>query len=124
MNIKKTTTVGLGLALALSLAACGDDGGGGDSDAVSAKGPIKIWLSNNPEEIAWGKAMVKEWNAAYSEVGEATVTSAATDLSKVGSLVAAVDAFAVRTSARLRCTRRPPSQSTTRTAPKSSSPVR
>ena len=26
-------------------------------------GPIKVWLSNNPEEIAWGKQMVKEWNA-------------------------------------------------------------
>ena len=52
-----TTTV-----LALTLAACGDSGG--SSDAITAKGPIKIWLSNNPEEIAWGEAMVEEWNAA------------------------------------------------------------
>src|SRR6476620_3077917 len=69
MNIKKTTTAGLGLAFALSLAACGgDDGGGGSgSDAVSAKGPIKIWLSNNPEEIAWGEKMVDAWNADHPD---------------------------------------------------------
>jgi len=53
-----TTTV-----LVLALAACGG-GSGSSSEAIAAKGPIKIWLSNNPEEIAWGKAMVEEWNAA------------------------------------------------------------
>ena len=26
-----------------------------------------MWLSNNPEEIAWGKNMVKEWNAEHSD---------------------------------------------------------
>jgi multiple sugar transport system substrate-binding protein len=52
--------------LALSMtAACGGDSGG--SGATTATGPIKIWLSNNPEEIAWGKAMVKEWNAAHPQ---------------------------------------------------------
>ena len=49
------------ITLGLTAASCG--GGGDASEARSAKGPIKIWLSNNPEEIAWGKAMVKEWNA-------------------------------------------------------------
>jgi multiple sugar transport system substrate-binding protein len=68
MNIKKTTTFGLGLAIALSLAACGgDDGGGGGSGDTTAKGPIKIWLSNNPEEIAWGKKMVEAWNADHPD---------------------------------------------------------
>ena len=51
------TTLALGLT-----AACG--GGGGSSDAESATGDIKVWLSNNPEEIAWGKAMVADWNKA------------------------------------------------------------
>jgi multiple sugar transport system substrate-binding protein len=44
-------------------AACG--GGSGSGGATSSTGPIKVWLSNNPEEIAWGKAMVKEWNSAH-----------------------------------------------------------
>jgi multiple sugar transport system substrate-binding protein len=65
MNMKKTTTLGLGLALALSTAACGGGSGGdGGSEATSATGPIKIWLSNNPEELAWGNKMVEAWNKA------------------------------------------------------------
>ncbi len=44
-------------------AACGGDAGTGSDGAATSTGPIKIWLSNNPEEIAWGEAMVKEWNA-------------------------------------------------------------
>ena len=36
-------------------------------DAESSTGPIKIWLSNNPEEIAWGKQMVKAWNAEHPD---------------------------------------------------------
>ncbi len=60
-NKVMTATITM-LALGMT-AACG---GGGDADAsaaAGAKGPIDVWLSNNPEEIAWGKAMVKEWNA-------------------------------------------------------------
>ena len=44
------------LALGI-LAACG--GGSDSSEAKSSTGPIKVWLSNNPEEIAWGKNMVE-----------------------------------------------------------------
>jgi len=43
-------------------------GGGSDAgEGTSSTGPIKVWLSNNPEEIAWGEAMVKEWNAEHSD---------------------------------------------------------
>jgi multiple sugar transport system substrate-binding protein len=54
-------------ALVLMLAACGDHGGGGSSPgkAAQAHGPIKIWYSNNPEEVAWGKQAVAAWNAAH-----------------------------------------------------------
>ena len=55
------------LTLTLGVAAgCGDGGGGGggNSDkANAARGPIKIWYSNNEEEVTWGKAMVEAWNA-------------------------------------------------------------
>ncbi|HJV99545.1 MAG TPA: extracellular solute-binding protein, partial [Arthrobacter sp.] len=51
------------------LAACGGGGGGGGSteSVTSAKGPIKIWYSNNQFEVKWGKAMVEAWNAAHPE---------------------------------------------------------
>ena len=51
------------LALALGAAACGGGSSGSASSDLDTKGPIKVWLSNNPEEIAWGKAMVAAWNA-------------------------------------------------------------
>jgi len=50
------------LALGMT-AACG--GSSGSSGAATSTGPIKIWLSNNPEELTWGKAMVKDWNASH-----------------------------------------------------------
>jgi multiple sugar transport system substrate-binding protein len=54
------------LALA-STAACGDNGGGGSSNSGAAKahGPINIWYSNNPQEVAWGKQAVAAWNTAH-----------------------------------------------------------
>ena len=52
------------LAVCLTATACG---GGDDAaaQAQTAQGPIKIWLSNNPDELAWGKQMVTAWNAAH-----------------------------------------------------------
>ena len=53
------------LALGLTAACGGDSGDSGDS--ASSTGAIKIWLSNNPEEIAWGEQMVEAWNAEHPE---------------------------------------------------------
>jgi multiple sugar transport system substrate-binding protein len=64
MKSKFLTTSAAVVALGLT-AACG--GGGDAENARSAKGPIKVWLSNNPEEITWGKAMVKEWNSSHPD---------------------------------------------------------
>ena len=50
------------LAATIVLSACG---GGGSSDAVTSTGPIKIWYSDNPQEISWGKATVKRWNEEH-----------------------------------------------------------
>jgi len=65
MKTSLAAAVGLPLVLALTLssAGCGSDSGGG-SQSVTTKGPIKIWMSNNPEEITWAKQMVAAWNAA------------------------------------------------------------
>jgi multiple sugar transport system substrate-binding protein len=62
----KLTLAIAAIALTSTTAACGGggDSGGGSTDA---KGPIKVWLSNNAEEIAWGKAMVASWNSAHPD---------------------------------------------------------
>ncbi len=64
MRLKLAAATLSALVLAMT-AACG--GGSGSSGSTSATGPIKVWLSNNPEEIAWGKQMVKDWNAQHSD---------------------------------------------------------
>jgi len=62
--MNRTISAAVLLALAFGASACGGgDGGSSSSSELATKGPIKIWLSNNPEEIAWGKAMVAAWNA-------------------------------------------------------------
>ena len=48
-----------------SLVACGGDDSA-QKQANEARGAIKIWLSNNKEEVAWGEAMVAAWNAAHA----------------------------------------------------------
>ena len=62
---------GIATALVLVTAGCISDNGGGApvgagvnpaASALSATGPIKIWYSNNAEEVTWGKAMVAAWN--------------------------------------------------------------
>ena len=65
----KRTLPAVLLTSALRLAAgCDGSGGGGDvAKANAATGPITIWLSNNQEELAWGKAMVASWNGAHTD---------------------------------------------------------
>ncbi|MBU2663959.1 extracellular solute-binding protein [Actinoplanes bogorensis] len=65
----KRTLPAILLTTTLALAAgCDGSGGGGDAaKANAATGPITIWLSNNQEELAWGKAMVESWNSAHSD---------------------------------------------------------
>ncbi|MGH3488549.1 MAG: ABC transporter substrate-binding protein, partial [Actinopolymorphaceae bacterium] len=63
-SILATTSAAALAATLLAAAACG----GGDttsSDAAKARGPIKIWYSNNEQEVAWGKQMVAAWNSAH-----------------------------------------------------------
>jgi multiple sugar transport system substrate-binding protein len=59
----------LAVALILILAACtsGGSSGGPAGSAAAAKGPIKIWYSNNKEEVAWGKAVIAAWNKDHAD---------------------------------------------------------
>ncbi|MDR7161693.1 extracellular solute-binding protein [Arthrobacter sp. BE255] len=63
LSVAALTVMGAGLA------ACGGGGGesGGTDSVTSAKGPIKIWYSNNEFEVKWGKAMVESWNSAHPD---------------------------------------------------------
>jgi multiple sugar transport system substrate-binding protein len=51
------------VALSLGIAACGS---GNVPAAGSAKGAIKIWYSNNAEEVKWGDAVVAAWNQNHA----------------------------------------------------------
>lgn len=62
LSVAALTIMGAGLA------ACGGGAGGSSaSSATTAKGPIKIWYSNNEFEVKWGKDMVASWNAAHPD---------------------------------------------------------
>ena len=67
--MKKKVCAATVIALAIgATAACGgsgESGSSGGSSALTAHGPVKVWLSNNKEELAWGKDMVTAWNAAH-----------------------------------------------------------
>ena len=91
MRSKILTVSAAVLALGMT-AACG--GGSGSSDTESATGPIKVWLSNNPEEIAWGKAMVQEWNSAHpkEEVTAQEIPAGKTSEEVIGAAITAGNA--------------------------------
>lgn len=84
----KISGAGLAGAAVFGATGCGDGGSGGNE--AQATGPIKIWLSNNPQEITWGKETVKKWNenhpdqeVSYQEIpagesSEAVIQSAIT----------------------------------------------
>ncbi|MGH3335814.1 MAG: extracellular solute-binding protein [Nocardioides sp.] len=74
-------------------AACGGDSGDSEG-ATTATGPIKVWLSNNPEEIAWGKAMVKEWNAEHpdEEITAQEIPAGKTSEEVIGAAITAGNA--------------------------------
>jgi multiple sugar transport system substrate-binding protein len=71
----------IAIALVMVLAACGGSSGtanpsgggtasgnpaGGSAAPAGPTGPIKIWYSNNKEEVTWGKAVVDAWNKDHA----------------------------------------------------------
>jgi multiple sugar transport system substrate-binding protein len=51
----------------VALTACGSDSGGSGTGATTTTGPIKIWYSNNEQEVAWAKQAVDAWNKAHAD---------------------------------------------------------
>ncbi|MBC6460063.1 extracellular solute-binding protein [Actinomadura sp. HBU206391] len=58
-------TAGLAAIVMTAASACGGGDTSSKPDAAPARGPITIWYSNNPEEVAWGRQMVEAWNAGH-----------------------------------------------------------
>ena len=65
--MKKLPALALIGAFALVATGCSSGGGGGGEGAAEGTGPITIWLSNNEQEVAWGKAVVEAWNADHPD---------------------------------------------------------
>jgi len=66
-NRRRRLHLAAALTLSFALAACG--GGGGStstSEANTTRGPIKIWYSNNAEEVKWGESVVAAWNKDHA----------------------------------------------------------
>jgi multiple sugar transport system substrate-binding protein len=64
--MKRTALAVAGLLTAtLALTACGGSSSG--STGAPTTGPIKIWYSNNAQEVAWGKATVAAWNKLHAD---------------------------------------------------------
>jgi multiple sugar transport system substrate-binding protein len=51
---------------ALVLSGCANGGGPGPG-ALTSRGPIKIWYSNNAQEVTWGEQVVKSWNKTHPD---------------------------------------------------------
>jgi multiple sugar transport system substrate-binding protein len=52
------------IAALVALMACGGTSQSASS-AAGAKGAIKIWYSNNDQEVSWGQAVVTAWNQGH-----------------------------------------------------------
>jgi len=88
-----TLAIGLGLLSACGGGSGGGSGGGGGG-ATTAKGPIKVWFSNNTEELAWGKTMVAAWNSAHpkEKVTEQEIPAGKTSEEVIGAAITAGNA--------------------------------
>ncbi|GAA3947645.1 sugar ABC transporter substrate-binding protein [Microbacterium soli] len=62
------TTAAFGAVTLLATAAlAGCSSGGADTSSADGTGDITIWLSNNEQELAWGKSVVAAWNDEHPD---------------------------------------------------------
>ncbi|WP_223585547.1 sugar ABC transporter substrate-binding protein [Microbacterium sp. OVT16B] len=65
-KIRAAALVGAVSAFALVATGC-SAGAGTTGGSADGKGPIKVWLSNNEQEVAWGHAVVDAWNKEHPD---------------------------------------------------------
>jgi multiple sugar transport system substrate-binding protein len=63
--MKRKLLSALALSAGLGIVTACSSGGVSTSASTTSYGPIKIWYSNNAQEIAWGEQMVASWNKAH-----------------------------------------------------------
>jgi multiple sugar transport system substrate-binding protein len=96
--MKKKALAAAVITLAIgTTAACGGSGGSttaSTTSALTAHGPIKVWLSNNTQEITWGNAMVKAWNTAHpkEQVSAQQIPAGKTSEEVIGAAITAGNA--------------------------------
>jgi multiple sugar transport system substrate-binding protein len=64
--LRRTAYTLLVLAVAGAATACGRAAPDAEV-AASSRGPITVWLSNNAQEVAWGKKMIAAWNERHPD---------------------------------------------------------
>jgi len=64
--LRRTAYTLLVLAVAGAATACGRAAPDAEM-AASSRGPITVWLSNNAQEVAWGKKMIAAWNRLHPD---------------------------------------------------------
>ncbi|MFD7921928.1 extracellular solute-binding protein [Streptomyces sp. NPDC059740] len=64
--LRRTAYALLVLALAGTVSACGRPAPD-PAAAATSRGPITVWLSNNAQEVQWGRAMVAAWNRRHPD---------------------------------------------------------
>ncbi|PWH07230.1 sugar ABC transporter substrate-binding protein [Brachybacterium endophyticum] len=87
-TLTRRTLGAAALTLPLALSACGRSAV--DARAAStSRGPISIWISTNEQELAWGKAVAKAWNAQHGDQ-EVTVQEIPAGSSSEEAITAAI----------------------------------
>ncbi|GAA2050261.1 extracellular solute-binding protein [Catenulispora yoronensis] len=88
-GIRSTLAISLLTCTALTATAC--SGSTANHTDGRRTGPVKIWYSNNPQEVAWGKAEVAAWNKLHPDQ-EVTGEEIPTAHSSEESITAAISA--------------------------------
>jgi multiple sugar transport system substrate-binding protein len=67
MRRTRSMALVLSVVAATTLTACSIVKPVNADKARTSHGPISIWYSNNPQEVTWGKQVVKAWNAQHPD---------------------------------------------------------
>ncbi len=87
---RRAFTASAALAPILAATACGRRAVDPDL-AARSRGPIRIWLSTNEQELAWGRAVAKSWNDEHpdEQVGVQEIPAGASSEEAISAAIVA-----------------------------------